>query len=121
MASFFRWIRDGAWFQGFIVLSILAASAVVGLRTYPSVTEQFGPWLELIDRVTLGIFVVEIAIKLAAEGKRPLRYFQDGWNLFDFMIVAVCFLPFQTGFAKVLRLLRILRVFRLVTRVPRFS
>jgi voltage-gated sodium channel len=41
--------------------------------------------------------------------------------VFDFTIVAVCFLPMDGQYAAVLRLARVLRVLRLVTTVPRLQ
>ena len=48
-------------------------------------------------------------------------FFRDGWNVFDFIIVAVCFLPFDTKFIYVVRLVRILRILRLITALPRLQ
>ena len=47
--------------------------------------------------------------------------FKDPWNLFDFAIVAVCFLPVDAQYVAVLRLARILRVMRLVTAIPKLQ
>ncbi len=121
MAHFLRTLRDSWLFQSFILVTILLASLEVGLRTYPEVMQAYGPLLDHLDMVILWIFVGEIAIKVGAEGRHPLRYFADGWNVFDFLIVVVCFLPVDSGFAKVFRLVRVLRVFRLITRVPRLQ
>ena len=74
-----------------------------------------------MDQVILWIFVVEIVIKMGAEGKQPWRYFADPWNVFDFIIVAVCFLPINAEYAAVLRLLRLLRVLKLVRALPRLQ
>lgn len=38
--------------------------------------------------------------------------------MFDFIIVAVCFLPIGSQYAAVLRLVRVLRVLRLISNVP---
>jgi class 3 adenylate cyclase len=57
--------------------------------------------------------VVELAIRIGAHGRQPWRFFTDGWNLFDFVIIALCFLP-QTYFASVLRILRLLRLIRIL-------
>jgi voltage-gated sodium channel len=43
--------------------------------------------------------------------------FRDGWNTFDFLIVAIAWLP-ATGPLAVLRALRIMRVLRLLSVVP---
>jgi voltage-gated sodium channel len=58
---------------------------------------------------------------MGAEGKRPWRYFFDPWNVFDFLIVAACFLPFEGNAVTVLRLLRLLRVLKLVKALPKLQ
>jgi voltage-gated sodium channel len=45
------------------------------------------------------------------------RFFRGGWNVFDFVIVAIAWLP-TTGAFSVLRALRVLRVLRLLSVVP---
>lgn len=68
----------------------------------------------------MGTFVAEAAIKILAEGKRPYEYWRDGWNLFNFAIVALSLLPLSGGNAvTVLRLLRLLRVLKLVRGAAR--
>lgn len=121
MSSLFTRIHTSNWFQNTIVGVILLAAATIGLETYPSILSEYGNVLGFIDKAILGIFVVEIVIKILAEGKRPWRYFLDGWNVFDFLIVAVCFLPFDAQYIAVLRLARILRVLRLITVLPKLQ
>ncbi|MEZ4920330.1 MAG: ion transporter [Saprospiraceae bacterium] len=47
--------------------------------------------LEQIDFIILLIFTVEIVIKMM-KAPKPLNYFKNPWNIFDFVIVAVCWL-----------------------------
>jgi voltage-gated sodium channel len=75
---------------------------------------EVGPLLVFLDSLALAIFVVEIALKLVAF---RLAFFREGWNVFDFLIVAISLAPATEGFA-VLRALRILRVLRAVSLVP---
>jgi len=82
---------------------------------------RYGTWLEALDLLVLAIFIVEIALKMAVHGQRPWHYFRDGWNVFDFTIVALCCLPMNAQFAAVLRLARALRLLRLVTALPRLQ
>jgi voltage-gated sodium channel len=116
-----RRITHSPLFQHFITLIILLAGAVVGLETSPTAVARWGDSFRLLDRIVLGIFVLEIAIKLAAEGKTPWRYFRDPWNVFDFSIVAVSLLPVDGQYITVLRLARLLRVLRLVHALPRLQ
>jgi voltage-gated sodium channel len=76
---------------------------------------SIGPVLLLLDRICLGIFVIELCLKLYALGP---RFFRDGWNVFDFIIVGIALLPAAEGLS-VLRALRVLRVLRLVSSAPR--
>jgi voltage-gated sodium channel len=116
-----RRIVDSTLFHRFIIAVILAAAVLIGVETSSSIMASHGDLLHLLDKVILGIFTIEIVIKMAAHGRQPWRYFGDGWNIFDFSIVVVCFLPLEGQFAAVLRLVRILRVLRLITGVPRLQ
>ena len=114
-------ILDSRLFQGFIITMIIIAGILVGLSTFPSIEARFGSLIETLDWVILGIFTIEIGIKMAALWPRPHKFFADGWNVFDFVIVAVCFLPIGGSYVAVLRLFRLLRVLRLVTMIPRLQ
>jgi voltage-gated sodium channel len=113
-----RRIANSSAFQNFITLVILLAGVVVGVETYPDLVTTHHTALDIADKVILWIFVAEVVIKIGAEGSRPWRYFADPWNVFDFAIVAVCFMPVDAQFVTVLRLARVLRVLKLVRALP---
>jgi voltage-gated sodium channel len=75
---------------------------------------DYGPILVALDRIIIGIFVLELAARLVAFGP---SFFRGGWNWFDFVIVGISLIP-AAGNLSVLRALRILRVLRLVSIVP---
>ena len=108
-------------FQNSILLLILLAAALVGIETYPAMRKQYGTLLDALDSIVLWLFVLEAVLKMAQHGKHWHRYFRDPWNIFDFLIVAVCFLPIDAQYAAVLRLARILRALRLVSVVPQLQ
>lgn len=108
-------------FHHFITAVILFAAVLVGVETYPNMVARYGPLLHAFDGIVLAIFVLEILMKMGAEGSRPWRFFRDPWNVFDFIIVAVVFLPIDGQYVTVLRLARLLRVLRLVHAVPRLQ
>lgn len=114
-------VADSSSFQQFITAVILLAGVVVGIETYPSMVAMFETPLYLINTAILWIFVAEVVIKMGAEGNRPWRYFRDPWNIFDFTIVAVCFLPIDAQYVAVLRLARLLRVLKLVRALPKLQ
>ncbi|MHA7774020.1 ion transporter [Roseibium sp. M-1] len=99
----------------FAIIGIIVLNAVtLGLETSPTVMAGFGSVLLVIDKVILGIFVIELALRLFAHGP---KFFRDPWSLFDFAIVAISLMP-TTGNLSVLRSLRILRALRLISVVP---
>jgi voltage-gated sodium channel len=94
------------------VMAVIIFNAVIlGMETSPAIMARAGDLLLALDRVCLGIFVVELWLKLYALGPRFLR---SGWNIFDTLIVGIALLP-ATGEMSVLRSLRILRVLRLIS------
>lgn len=101
-------------FQRAITILIVINAITLGLETWDSAMEQWGDVLRVVDTAILAIFVVEIALRIAAHG---WRFFASGWSLFDVFVVGIALLP-SSGALSVLRALRILRAFRLVSAVP---
>ena len=66
-----------------------------------------------IDQVITAIFVIELILKLVVFRQ---RFFRDGWNIFDFLIVAISLVP-ATETLKVIRTLRVLRILRLLSAI----
>ncbi len=122
MQSFFKSVADSLWFRNFIIAVIILAGVIVGIQTYQDFAAKYANILGWIDKAILWIFILEIIIKMGAHGTKPWKYFLDGWNVFDFLIVVVCLLPSENmSFVAVLRLARILRVFKLVTALPKLQ
>lgn len=107
-------IIESDTFQRFIITVIVINAITIGLETSRAAMESFGGVLFVLDRAALAIFVAEIVAKLAVY---RLRFFRDGWNVFDFLIVGITLAPVGEG-ASVFRALRILRALRLVSVVP---
>ena len=114
-------VGEAEWCTNFITIVILIAGVLVGIETYPAVAERFHSILMVLDQVVLWIFVLEVVVKMGAEGSKPWRYFLDPWNVFDFIIVAAAFMPFGGSSVAVLRLARLLRVLKLVRALPRLQ
>ncbi len=112
---------DSSGFQYGVLAVIVLAATLVGLETSRDLVGRHGALLHTLDAVILWIFAAEAVLKIARHGKHGYRYFGDPWNVFDFLIVVVCFLPIGGQYAAVLRLARVLRALRLVTAVPRLQ
>jgi voltage-gated sodium channel len=111
-------IATSAKFEVFTILVILANAVVLGLETYDRVAQEWGGTLNTLNDVFLGYFAVEIAIRLVAHGRHPGKFFRNGWNAFDFIVVGAAFVPGVRENATLLRVVRLLRVFRLVSVLP---
>ena len=97
------------------ILGVIAFNAIIlGMDTSETIVSRIGGLLHILDRVCLGIFVVELVAKLYAY---RFRFFRDGWNIFDFIIVAISLVPAAQGLSA-LRALRIMRVLRVLSMAP---
>lgn len=105
-------------FQTTVVSVILLNAGVLALQTYPAIAEQLGSSAHWIDRGFLTFFVIELLIRFAAVRFSPAAFFRRGWNVFDFTIVAIAFIPGLPPDSTVLRLARLARVTRLLAVLP---
>ena len=100
--------------QNFVLIVIIFNALCLGLETSPRIVTAVGAYLHLFDLIALTIFVIEIVLKIIA---LDWRFIKDGWNIFDFIVVAIALIP-SAGPLAVLRSLRVLRALRLVNRLP---
>ena len=107
-------LLDTPWVLNFIVAVIVFNAIILGMETSKTIMASAGGLIAFLDKLCLTIFVIELAAKLFAQGG---RFFRNGWNIFDFMIVGVSLIPGNGGLS-VLRALRILRVLRVISVVP---
>jgi voltage-gated sodium channel len=113
-----RAIAGSGRFQIAIFLVILLNAVVLGLHTYEEIDREWGDTLYLLNAICLGIFIVEILIRIGAYGSRPQDYFREGWNVFDFVVVFAVFIPGVRENALLLRLVRLLRIVRIISIFP---
>jgi len=113
-------IANSFRFQAFIFGVIVLNAVILGLSTYDSIDEDVGSELVVINEICVGIFVIELVIRIVAYGRRPQDFFRDGWNVFDFVVITAAFVPGVRESTTLLRLARLLRVVRIVTVLPEF-
>jgi voltage-gated sodium channel len=106
------------WFTTAVLVVIVANAVALGLETYAWIAERYGDELDLVNDVCLAIFVVELVLRIGAYGRQPWRFFHDGWNVFDFVIIAIAFVPGIRASSTLLRLARLARVVRIVRLFP---
>lgn len=110
-------IVKSRWFDLLIVVVIGVNALLLGVETYPH-AGSLGTLLRSLEWVFRAVFVIEIAIRVLAYGRRPQDFFKHGWNVFDFLVIAAAFLPGLHGESAALRVIRIARVLRLVRFSP---
>lgn len=111
--SLAHWIERPAVHNTLVALIVINA-IILGMATSSTLMARWGSLLLALDGAILAVFVVEIALRIAAH---RLAFFRDPWSVFDFLVVGIALLP-ATGPFAVLRALRVLRVLRLLTMVP---
>jgi len=111
-------LAESTPFNLFIFAVILANAVVLGLETYDTIVDEAGGLLQALNAVFLGVFVVELAIRIAAHGSRPGDFFRDGWNVFDFVVIGLALAPIGGSNSALLRLARLARVLRVVRILP---
>lgn len=111
----FRWLtRNWVW-DGFILLCIVANAAILGWDAHYGETGPYHDQIELWNTYFLFIFTGELVLEFLAQG--PRKYFGNGWNIFDVIVVGLSYIAVSPAISA-LRTLRVVRVFRLVSAVP---
>lgn len=100
------------------ILGLIILNAItIGMETSPTIISIFGETLHQIDKFILIVFTIEISLKVVAY---RINFFKNGWNIFDFLIVAIALIP-AAGPLHILRTLRVLRTARLIKNVPKLK
>uniref|UniRef100_A0A8C0UFQ0 Sodium channel protein n=1 Tax=Cyanistes caeruleus TaxID=156563 RepID=A0A8C0UFQ0_CYACU len=101
-----------------ITLCIVLNTLFMALEHY-KMTKEFEHMLYIGNLVFTGIFTAEMIFKVIALD--PYYYFQQGWNIFDSIIVILSLMELglsSMGNLSVLRSFRLLRVFKLAKSWP---
>lgn len=106
----------GNWvWDGFILLCIVANAAILGIDAHLGEANKYHALIEQWNMYFLFIFTAELVLEFLAQG--PRKYFTNGWNIFDVIVIGLSYLATSPAISA-LRTLRVVRVFRLVSAVP---
>ena len=111
-------IVGSTFFKRASLVMIIVASVIVGLETFQTLYQNWKTFFLWADKIILAWFIVELALRMLSYGAKPHHFFRSGWNVFDFLIVAVALCPASSPAFSVFRLLRVFRVLRLVSSLP---
>eukprot|EP00919_Chromeraceae_sp_WS-2016_P046321 GHVR01110071.1.p1 GENE.GHVR01110071.1~~GHVR01110071.1.p1 ORF type:complete len:491 (+),score=101.81 GHVR01110071.1:113-1585(+) len=114
------------WFDIFIMLCIVLNTLIMCMK-YATMSTVYGDLLENFNFVFAMIFNFEAAVKIFAYGFK--RYFTDGWNIFDFIIILVTnvailvqsSLDGSEGFSSIVPVVRAFRVGRVLRMIRQAS
>lgn len=110
-------IEQSRLFQSVVITVIVLSALTIGAKTY-DIPVAAAQALSLMDWGITLFFLAEILLRFAACDNRK-RFFMDGWNVFDTLVVLGSLIPLQHADAVLIgRLLRVFRVLRLVSVVP---
>ncbi|CAB4556219.1 unannotated protein [freshwater metagenome] len=105
-------------FELFISGVIIVNAVCLAILTMPNLSPETLALANNIDLVAYGIYVLELLLRLVSYGKKPWRYFKEGWNVFDFVVIGLTpFFQGQTAVIRLLRLMRLVRIFRFLPEV----
>jgi voltage-gated sodium channel len=103
-------------FELSIAFVILLNAISLGLLTMPGLSDGARESFETFDRLALYVYTTELILRMISYGTKPWEFFRRGWNIFDFLIIALS--PIFAGQTVVLRLLRLLRLIRIFRFLP---
>lgn len=105
-------------FELFIAFVIIINATALAILTMPNLDAQIRTNCERLDLICLGIYYLELVLRIISYGKKPWKFFKQSWNTFDFLVIAASpFLSGQTTIFRLLRLLRLIRIFRFLPEV----
>jgi voltage-gated sodium channel len=105
-------------FELLIAFVILINATSLAILTMPDLDTQVRDACEQIDLICFAIYGAELVLRILSYGKKPWMFFKQGWNIFDFIVIAASpLLSGQTAVLRLLRLLRLVRIFRFLPEV----
>jgi voltage-gated sodium channel len=125
-----KWVHNIFLSERVVLFVIVLNAIVITWMSFPEYMHNRE--LHILDQFFIWFFILELIVKWQHLGMR--HYFQDGWNTFDFLLVAASipsilleafpnamdFIP-QTSLLLILRLFRLLRLFRFIRFIPHMN
>ena len=89
--AFFLKVRNSNIFSGIVIAVIVASAIYAGVSSY-DISPEYTVYLDLFDYAITLFFLIEIIIRMISE-RSLIKFFSDGWNIFDFLIVTISLVP----------------------------
>lgn len=116
---FGTYTRAGRAFDIALIVAILLSLTVLIVHSIPSVSEQWGRQLDILEYIFTGIFTIEYMLRLYCSPK-PKAYAKSFYGVVDLLSILPTYLALifpSASFMGVIRLLRVMRIFRVLKLV----
>jgi voltage-gated sodium channel len=102
-----------------LISAVIIINAIsLAVLTMPNLSPETIAIANNVDLAAYVIYVIELVLRLVSYGKKPWKFFKEGWNVFDFVIIGLTpFFQGQTAVIRLLRLMRLIRIFRFLPEV----
>lgn len=114
-----KWLARVVYSNAFelAIAAVITVNAVaLAVLTFPDISAETVNAALTIDVICLGVYTVELLMRIVSYGSKPWMFFRKGWNIFDFLVIAAT--PLFAGQTVVLRLLRLFRLIRIFRFLP---
>ncbi|MFV0482183.1 MAG: ion transporter [Campylobacteraceae bacterium] len=112
----FQKINYSNKFQFLVIAVIVISALAIGVHTYEP-PKWLNNVLHVLDYSITIFFLIEIVIRYLAINNFK-KFFQDGWNIFDTIVVLGSLVPIAGSTILLARLLRIFKILRLISIIP---
>lgn len=102
-----------------LISAVIIINAIsLAVLTMPNLSPETIAIANNVDLAAYVIYVIELILRLVSYGRKPWKFFKEGWNVFDFVIIGLTpFFQGQTAVIRLLRLMRLIRIFRFLPEV----
>ncbi|WP_407644842.1 ion transporter [Flocculibacter collagenilyticus] len=115
--AYFQVLKSNKIFELFVISVIIASALLIGVKTYP-ISDTMHTVTVALDYFITIFFVLELSIRFIGDTNKK-RFFHNGWNVFDTLIVVISLIPIDNSeMALIARLVRVFRVLRMISIIP---
>lgn len=111
--------KQGKTFDIWLIVLILSSSLLVMAYSVESIRETYGPYMNVLEWVFIGVFSVEYILRILCSRGRT-KYATSFFGIIDLLAILPAFLKIfipSANFLIIVRVFRLLRLFRILKMV----
>lgn len=118
MQNLLRTAVDHPAFNRIVNTIIILSGIQLGAETFPEAQAVYGHLFDELNLLVIGLYLIELAMRIGAHGKKPWNFFKNGWNVFDFLVITLPLIPFAGHFGIFARVIRVFRLIKILREIP---